>query len=105
LDKSYELYEWDPTGYVFTHDAFTIQTSPITHNLCGGLTYTSTFNGGAIDANSPAPIHYNGSSRTHYLYSENTSLLDMTDGTTVLPYTGTLQPGWTIIPSEKPYTV
>ena len=105
LDKSYELYEHDPAGYEFTHEAFTIQTSPIDHILCGGLTYTSTFNGVAIDANSPAPIHYTGSSRTHNVYSEDTSLLDMTDGTDVSPYTGTLPTGWYIIPSSKPYTV
>ena len=84
IDKSYELYEYDPVGFEFTHQEFKIQTVPISHELCGGLTYTSTFNGLAINANSAWPVKYNGSSLQHSVYSEDTSLLNMTNGTTVL---------------------
>ena len=84
IDQSYELYEYDPDGFEFTHNEFRIQTVPISHELCGGLTYTSTFNGLAINSSSAWPVKYNGSSLQHSVYSEDTSLLNMTNGTTVL---------------------
>ena len=84
VDQSYELYEYDPVGFEFTHQEFKIQTVPISHELCGGLTYTSTFNGLAINSSSAWPVKYNGSSLQHSVYSEDTSLLNMTNGTTVL---------------------
>ena len=49
LDKIYELYENDPVGFQFTHDEFTINTVPIAHTLCGGLTYESRFDGTLVD--------------------------------------------------------
>ena len=43
LNQIYELHEHDPAGFQFIHDPFVIQTVPINHDLCGLLTYTSTF--------------------------------------------------------------
>jgi hypothetical protein len=45
VDLQYILHD---DGHTFAHDPFTIVTSPITLTLCGGLTYTATFNGSPI---------------------------------------------------------
>ena len=49
-----------------------IKTVPIDHSLCGGLTYTSTFDGAAISVN--WPVKYDDSTRTHNVYSEDDAL-------------------------------
>ena len=66
---------------MFTHDPFVINTVPITHTLCGVLTYTSTFMGVAIDpALNPLldgaidHVGYDSATRTHTVYSELESL-------------------------------
>ena len=57
-----------------------IKTVPIEHSLCGGLTYTSTFDGAAISVN--WPVKYDASTRTHNVYSEDEALKGV-----VKPYT------------------
>ena len=59
------------------HDPFTIVTSPITHSMCGGLTYTATFNGSSITTTTKLSngMAYNTSSLTFDTYSENFALL------------------------------
>ena len=53
--KQYILHDYKAVGgYTFTHDPFIIVTSPITHSMCGGLTYTATFNGSAISTTTKA---------------------------------------------------
>ena len=39
----YNLYSYDELGFQFVHDPFRINTVPISHSLCGQLTYESTF--------------------------------------------------------------
>ena len=78
LNQVYELYENDPIGFQFTHDPFTVVTTPIAHSLCGSLSYTSTFMATLIDpATDPMvdpavdPIGYDQLNRRHTIYSEN----------------------------------
>jgi hypothetical protein len=53
-------------------------TTP-SNDLCGDLTYTSTFAGTEIDSDSDAPIQYSADSLTHTVYSEDITLIDTTD--------------------------
>jgi len=89
LNQVYELYEFDPIGFQFTHDPFTIVTVPIVHTLCGVLTYTSTFDGNDISSTSSAPIQYFAGNLTHDVYSEDQSLIDTTNGQNIKQYTVT----------------
>ena len=66
-----------------------INTVPITHTLCGGLTHTSMFDGNAIDSASGPPIQYFAANFTHDIYSEDISLIDTTNGQNIKPYTVT----------------
>ena len=81
LNQFYELHEHDPIGFQFTHDPYTIQTVPITHGLCGDLTYTSTFMTAAIVSLNPVTdpfsdaVGYNPITLTHTVYSEDFALL------------------------------
>ena len=70
LNQVYELYEYDPIGYQFTHDPFTVVTKPISHTLCGDLVYTSTFMSQAINEVS-TPLGYSAANLTHNLYTED----------------------------------
>ena len=70
LNQVYELYENDPIGFQFTHDPFTVVTTPIAHSLCGSLSYTSTFMAATIDSTS-TPVSYTQVSRTYSVYSED----------------------------------
>lgn len=49
-------------------------TTPITHTLCGSLSYTATFNTASIDP-STEPMSYDMSTRTFAIYSEDYALL------------------------------
>ena len=62
-------------GYTFVHEAFDIQILPFSHTLCGGLTYTATFNGAAIDTSTKPPMAYDTATRTFDIYSEDTALI------------------------------
>jgi len=76
--KQYILHDYKIAGgYTFTHDPFTIVTSPITHTMCGGLTYTATFNGSPINTTTKTStgMAYNTTSLTFEIYSENFGLL------------------------------
>ena len=53
-DQQYALA--DPAKS-WTHDAFVVTTSPITHTLCGDPTYTVTSNGNAVDSTT-TPLSY-----------------------------------------------
>lgn len=88
LNQVYELYEFDPIGFQFTHSAFTIETVPIVHTLCGTVSYSSTFDGNDITDTSQ-PVGYHASNRTHDVYSESLALIDTTDGQNLKPYTVT----------------
>ena len=81
LNQIYELHEHDPDGFQFIHDPFVIQTKPIDHDLCGTLTYTSTFMTDTITNLNPVTqrmsdaVGYNSISLTHTVYSENFELI------------------------------
>ena len=64
-------------GYTFEHTAFDIVTTPITHTLCGGLTYTATFESTTIDTTTKPPMAYDTATRTFTIYSEDFDLLGM----------------------------
>ena len=50
VGQKYILHDYKLAGgYKFAHNSFLIVTSPITHSLCGALTYSATFNGSPID--------------------------------------------------------
>ena len=55
---SYDLYDFDPTGLQWIHDPFNVNTVPISHTLCGDLTYEATFMDNPIDTVSD-PMKYN----------------------------------------------
>jgi hypothetical protein len=42
------------------HSAFTINTMPVEHSLCGAISYSATFNGAAVDGD---PLSYDPSTR------------------------------------------
>lgn len=63
-----------PDGLVWVHDAFTLDTVPITHSLCGDFTYLATFDSNYIDTLS-SPMVYDTTSRTYSIYSEEFGLI------------------------------
>ena len=73
IDKTYQLYANKPSGLSFSHTAFTVVTTPISHTLCGDLVYTSTFMSAAITSAS-TPVSYSASTLTHTVYSEDITL-------------------------------
>jgi len=74
FNQIYELFEYDPVGYQFTHDPFTLVINPSAHDLCGTLTYITTFDGNSINDVSE-PLGYHATNRTFDLYSEDMSLV------------------------------
>ena len=42
---TYELYEFNITGFEWQHDPFVVTTQPITHPLCGNLVYDCIWDG------------------------------------------------------------
>ena len=68
--KNYALHE---TTLAWTHDAFVINTAPITHTLCGELSYEATFMNNPIDLDTN-PMSYDSASRTYTFYTEDESL-------------------------------
>ena len=40
---TYELYEFNITGFKWNHDPFVVKTVPIMHSLCGNLVYNCTW--------------------------------------------------------------
>ena len=83
--QQYELYEHDPPGFQFTHDPVTIDTQPITHSLCGAISYTSTFMTTGIDGILPMdditvnPVGYDPVNLRFTVYSEDFVLLGSQD--------------------------
>ena len=74
VDQVYDLYDFVPDGFSWTHDPFTLNTTPITHSLCGDFTYEATFMGSAITAAS-TPVKYDTLTRTFTIYSEDFALI------------------------------
>jgi hypothetical protein len=72
VNKTYQLYSYS-NGYSFSHSAFTVATSPISHTLCGDLVYTSTFMSITLTETS-TPVSYSSSTLTHTVYSEDITL-------------------------------
>ena len=60
---------------MWTHDAFTLATSPIVHTLCGDFTYEATFQGAAINPTT-SPVTYDTATRSFSVYSEDFDLID-----------------------------
>ena len=46
---TYELYEFNITGFKWNHDPFVVKTGPIMHSLCGNLVYNCTWEGALIN--------------------------------------------------------
>ena len=92
INQVYELYEFDPTGFQFTHHVFEIKTKPIVHTLCGTVSYESTYDGDSLKdvvSSSSNPVMYHAANRTHDVYSEDISLIDTTNDQNMKPYTVT----------------
>ena len=83
--QQYELYEHDPPGFQFNHDPVTIVTQPISHTLCGLISYTSTFMTAGIDGILPMdniaqdPVGYDPANLQFTVYSEDFNLLGLRD--------------------------
>ena len=45
MGMTYTLWDFNPAGYKFTHDPFTVTTQPIVHSLCGDVHYRTYFEG------------------------------------------------------------
>ena len=79
------MYEYDPPGFQFNHDPVTIETHPISHSLCGLITYTSTFETNGIDGILPLddltqdPVGYDPANLKFTVYSEDFGLLGPKD--------------------------
>ena len=73
----YVLHSYDQDAkFSFTHDPFSIDYKPFDHDLCGTLSYASTFNGNSIDANSE-PVSYDWRTNKFAIYSEDFGLTGM----------------------------
>ena len=78
VGEQYILHDFKVVGgYTFFHDPFDIVTLPFQHDLCGGLTYTATFNGSPIDTTTKAAtgMAYDTATQTFDIYSEDFALL------------------------------
>ena len=73
-NKEYNVYAPEVT---WTHGAFTIEMTPITHTLCGLLTIAVTFDGNAIDETS-TPMGYEkaGAVRQFNLQTDDIAYID-----------------------------
>ena len=70
--EEYTLHELKVTGgYSFTHTAFEIVTTPISHTLCGDLTYVATFESITINTTTKPPMEYDTATRIFTIYSED----------------------------------
>ena len=68
-----------------THTAWTVTTTPITHTLCGAITYTATYEESPINTAtiSTIGVTYSSTARTFAMYSENLSLIGYNSAVTV----------------------
>ena len=75
----YSLYDYiSAPHYTFSHTAFTIETLPFLHSLCGDLTYTVKFNGVQINELS-LPLSYTSSTNSFAIYSEDYTYLGLNE--------------------------
>ena len=63
------------TALLKTHPAFTVNFSPEVHALCGVLSYSATFDSGAVTTTSK-PFAYFDDQLEIVLYSEDSDLID-----------------------------
>ena len=74
LPMQYTLFNGAPDGQAFIHAHSSIQTSPITHSLCGDLSYSFTFSGLDIVENSDMTeaglFSYSSTNQEFRLYTE-----------------------------------
>ena len=70
---------------LMTHTAWIVTTTPITHTLCGAITYTATFEGSPVSTTtiSTVGVTYSSATRTFAIYSENLSLIGNNRAVTV----------------------
>ena len=66
---------------ILSHATWTYTTSPTTHTFCGDLTYTATYEGAVADVSSVPNMAYYSQNRTFGIYSEDLSLIGMTEAT------------------------
>ena len=52
-----------PKTFAPPHAEFLVNTVPITHTLCGSLTYSATYDGNPINNPTDKPLGYNPSTR------------------------------------------
>ena len=74
---SYTLYHYsvvDPYWFM-THDAWTYQTQPMTHQMCGTISYSATFEGIVADEFTFSSLVYHQTNRTFGIYSEDMGLI------------------------------
>ena len=66
------MYELTSPSLDFSHAEFTVVTEPITHTLCGSLTYQADLSGQTLSP-STVPMSYEEASRTFSVYSQDDS--------------------------------
>ena len=72
----YIIYDYDPSpnGFKFTHDPYTVTTSPFAHSLCGNIHYNAYLEGQLLTASS-SPMSYDTLNREFEIYSQNFNLI------------------------------
>ena len=60
------------------HSEFSVDTVPITHSLCGDLTYSATYDGNPISSPTDQPLGYNPTSREFIAETTDDSLHGIT---------------------------
>ena len=74
-------YDLEDPYWIMTHDEWTYTTTPIAHQYCGLFSYTATYEGVVADELSMPNMVYHQSNRTFGIYSEDFSLIGMTEVT------------------------
>ena len=72
--QTFILFDNSPLGLMWTHDAFILNPDPQATALCGGFTYTATFDGQQITSSS-SPMSHDNASRAFSFYSEDFGLI------------------------------
>ena len=75
--------ETGPTTFAPPHAEYLVNTVPITHTLCGALTYSATYDSNPINSPTDQPLGYNPATREFTAESTDLTLDMMTKDYTV----------------------
>ena len=77
---SYKLYSYDflEPYWIITHDSWSYSTQPTSHQFCGTISYSATYEGVVADEFSMPNMVYHQSNQTFGIYSTDFGLIGMT---------------------------